>query len=171
MENENLSLEKLIKECESLSEFRGVYPVPLGSICEKLGVDFCSEEMSDDLSGLISYEDGKYSLKVNDAHSILRKRFTVAHELGHYLLHQDILKKEGKILERSVKKTPTEIDGVKREREANEFAAELLMPEKHFIERYREFQYAVLEQLSEYFAVSVAAVRVRLLNLGIVLSY
>src|SRR6188474_1010378 len=84
-------------------------------------------ELDDDLSGaLLPVDAGKWLIVVNTLHSETRRRFTVAHEIGHLLLHQytaphadrrmklrDARSSEGSALE---------------EIEANQFASELLMP-------------------------------------------
>lgn len=78
-----------------------------------------------------------------------RRRFSIAHELGHYLLHRDLIK-AGQPL------------GPKHEHEANEFAAELLMPSEAFRAAYRR-----QDQLQPFFDVSRAALLVRMERLGI----
>lgn len=79
-----------------------------------------------------------------------RRRFSIAHELGHYLLHRDLI---------AAGTTP----GPEHEREANEFAAELLMPE----EVIRRAALNQLAELKDHFLVSPTALQVRLERLGI----
>jgi Zn-dependent peptidase ImmA (M78 family) len=63
---------------------------------------------------------------VNKSHAVVRQRFTIAHELGHLLLHaqEDLHVDEG-IWLRNERSSRAEDE---REIEANQFAAELLMP-------------------------------------------
>lgn len=79
-----------------------------------------------------------------------RRRFSIAHELGHYLLHRDLI---------AAGMAP----GPQHEREANEFAAELLMPE----EVIRRAEVNQLAELTGRFLVSRTALQVRLERLGI----
>lgn len=79
-----------------------------------------------------------------------RSRFTIAHELGHYILHSQVGKKP-----LSVKR-----DGSGRvEWEANWFAAGFLMPEAEFQAKVNEGLGSA--ELAEYFGVSEEAVQIR----------
>ena len=84
-----------------------------------------------------------------------RQTFTVAHELGHKVLHEGWARSsEYQVLLRDTTKQNQDF----RESEANTFAAELLMP-KFMLDQYRELP---VEQLSTLFAVSLPAMRNRL---------
>lgn len=65
-------------------------PVAVDQIAKKLGVLLCPlpAEADDDISGAIVRKDGRVVIAVNPAHHSNRQRFTIAHELGHYLLHE-----------------------------------------------------------------------------------
>src|SRR5690606_27095607 len=87
------------------------------------------EPFDGEVSGMVHCKPGGGGvIGVNSAHSPTRQRFTVAHELGHLLLHAD---EEFHIDE---KRPLARRDAVSsqapdpRECEANQFAAELLMP-------------------------------------------
>ena len=45
------------------------------------------EVMDASKSGSLSYINGKWVMSINSNHNIIRQRFTMAHELGHYMLH------------------------------------------------------------------------------------
>lgn len=81
---------------------------------------------------MIFIKDGIPIIGVNALHHPHRQRFTIAHELGHYMLHRNLLSnevhvdKQFKILMRN-SKSSTGTDAM--EVEANKFAAELLLPE------------------------------------------
>jgi Zn-dependent peptidase ImmA (M78 family) len=119
-----------------------------------IGVNFVTfAPESDDISGFYDSEDN--TIFVNREESPLRQTFTVAHELGHTILHKEWAKSsEYKVLLRDT--TQEEQDF--REKEANAFAANLLMP-RFLMDRY--FSLPVSE-LSQLFAVSVPAVKARL---------
>ena len=88
------------------------------------------------------------------------QRFTIAHEIAHFCLHQskeDLF--EDKIFFRGV-----DINSL--EYQANEFAGELLMPEDVFYEQIRQGNKSI-ERLATHFGVSTLAIRVRARNLGL----
>jgi len=73
----------------------------------------------DNISGTIVNQKGFMIIGVNSNHSIVRQRFTIAHELGHFLLGHEL----GEKIIDDVFDRPTD-----KEKDANEFAAQLLMP-------------------------------------------
>lgn len=95
-----------------------------------------------------------------------RRRFTISHEIGHWRMHcpqgaaEVLFDRRGDIIERDVPELP------QREREANAFARELLMPELLF-RTHAEDTGCNLSALSERFDVSVPLVRLRLRLLGL----
>ena len=121
-----------------------------------------SEPMSDDCSGMIEYDSkiGKYVISVNANHGQNRQRFTIAHELGHYALnHGD--KKDTLFRHANGAHERDEI-------EANQFAAELLMPEgviRHLIFNEKIVDVSIL---AGKLWVSEQAMLYRLKNLGLV---
>jgi Zn-dependent peptidase ImmA (M78 family) len=107
-------------------------PVDVVKIIKGLGIEYLeAEKIDDDLSGFIKRvgKDGHPVIVVNAEHSEHRQRFTAAHELGHYILHTMnnlfLDTAEEKVLFRKNNDTPI-ID--LKEIQANNFAAELLMP-------------------------------------------
>jgi hypothetical protein len=105
-----------------------------------------------------------------------RWRFTAAHELGHFLLHQDRMIGGRWIAD--TKETIREGDGAEvsgMEREADQFAAELLMPANVCLARVEAFRAAYrvcpltafAYHLSSELLVSPEAIRNRLRNLGV----
>jgi Zn-dependent peptidase ImmA (M78 family) len=95
-------------------------PVPVDVLCAKLGVELQYVHQPGWDGALTLEEEGAAFIWVDDAVSHTRQRFTIAHELGHLFLHHGELKFRDHI-------TMLGIDPM--EREANQFAAELLMPE------------------------------------------
>ena len=90
-----------------------------------------------------------------------RRRFTVAHEIGHHLLHAD----RGSVLCRPADLGDADGDTRARERQANRFAAELLMPER-LVRELAAGRGADPIALAAKFAVSDVAMGFRLVNLG-----
>jgi Zn-dependent peptidase ImmA (M78 family) len=128
------------------------------------------EDMADnDLSGFLEKRKRRWVIGVNKYHNRRRQRFTFAHEFAHFCLHRtEVLQKEGKKLVDSIlfrDSRNTEI-----EREANEFASELLIPQKEFRERLRRATRDI-DELSSIFDVSPAAIRYKAFRLGIIKRY
>lgn len=146
-------------------KYKSCIPVPIVDIANDLGLKvFNTSSLKDSQSGLINKENGEYIVYVNSAHSAVRKRFTIAHEVAHFVLkyferlgddhyidNKQPLFREDKVEDSSVKR--------KMEIEANEMAAELLMPEKEFKEVWEKAN--TPEEVAKKFNVSVSAVVVR----------
>jgi Zn-dependent peptidase ImmA (M78 family) len=100
-------------------------------------------------------------IRINRHDAPVRQRFTVAHEISHYLLHREQI---GSGIRDDVLYRSALSDA--REAEANRLAADILMPEsavRAARERLRGMQddEAVLE-LAQQFGVSEAAMKIRL---------
>jgi Zn-dependent peptidase ImmA (M78 family) len=132
------------------------------------------EPAEDDLSGFLYRDRSKKTaiIGVNASHHPNRQNFTVAHELGHYLLHDfdDIhVDRHFKVWLRS--DASSQGQDVE-EKEANLFAAELLMPPRLLakeLETTGTFDLedeAILKKLAEKFSVSTQAMTFRLAYLG-----
>ena len=122
-----------------------------------------SDTMPARVSGLITKIDGKYVICVNKSESIQRKRFTVAHEIGHYLLHSDQF---GDGLVDSVDSLNRDGRAHAIEYEANDFAANLLMPERRFRMLWED-QTSSVVVIATFFLVSDSAVMIRAKSLGL----
>ena len=152
----------------NLSEFKNDFPVRLGDICDQLGiiVDF-KNNMEDDKYGLIRYKDDKYRIDINNNQNIYKNLFTIAHELGHYCLHDKELKEGKEFSDR--KNSGYTKEEWEKEKEANHFAAQLLMPEDKFIEKFNEYK-GDYNLLQNFFRVSREAVNYRAINLGLIFA-
>jgi len=164
---------------EALLEKNDVVPgaIPVEKIAKSYGISLRIDEVDNDLSGFL-YRDHKAKnviIGANKSHHPNRQRFTIAHELGHYLLHEGELvhldSDRGAFmlnLRDSVSSKGEDND----EREANLFAAELLMPAK-FLKQELEGQdldileaSGLLQKLARKYKVSPEALTFRLANLG-----
>jgi len=115
---------------------------------------------------------------VNDKHSPLRKRFTIAHELDHYYQYKygadslksvdDTLEKEGIITDFWIERNGNDNQA---EREANQIAAEILMLEDIVRSSANSektvLQYKTIAEFAKLFGVSETAMAFRLKNLNI----
>lgn len=98
-----------------------------------------------------------------------RRRFTIAHELGHWYVHHEAGSTEARFC-RAQDTTPGVRASGALEREANAFAAELLMPAAPLgaeVDRLR----CNVGLLAREFGVSEMAMRVRLTELELLPSY
>lgn len=138
-------------------------PVDVRGLARSCGAMVLGNPFDDDLSGVLVELDGGAAIGVNERQHEVRQRFTVAHELGHFLLdhherfHIDLGRGESD-------GTPPGYDW-QSERAANDFAAELLMPARMVYEHYDGSQSAA--DLAEEFCVSRLAMGYRLANLGL----
>ena len=122
-------------------------PINVGKICDDLGIKlYWTKEQG--VSGRLNRIEN--CIYVNSADNNYRKKFTIAHELGHYLLHKD-----DDILHRY---SGYSLDP--KELEANHFAASLIMPEKDFCQAWEMFNYDITK-VAVLFNVSRAAAAFR----------
>ncbi len=100
-------------------------PVDVHRIAKHLGFDVIPFDFPDSVSGVTFIEHGVKSIGVNAGHAPTRQRFSIAHEIAHYL-HGHEAYDERKV---HVEENRGFLNSHNRqEMEANEFAAELLMP-------------------------------------------
>lgn len=148
-------------------------PVKIDNIVKGLNIDLVNYTFDEDISGVLVLNDSHSTIGINQAHSEVRKRFTIAHELGHFVLHKD----QGnmfvdKVLYRKSFEGYT-VKDERLEREANYFAANILMP-ANVINRYIEtnnidfYEDSDLQKMAKAFGVSSSAMTYRLINLGLI---
>lgn len=118
------------------------------------------EAMDADKSGSLSYLNGKWIMSINSNHHIKRQRFTIAHELGHYMLHKS---KNTEFTDTTFFRGDN-MDSI--EYHANEFAARLLMPENILRKLIDEDKIKNIGELASAFNVSSAAMKYRVISLG-----
>lgn len=139
-------------------------PVKVLQIARSCGIRVIVRPLDDSLSGaILELEDGPV-IAVNEDQSPGRQRFTIAHELGHYLLrHHDRFH-----VDLSAHSEAGEPPGYNwlHERQANEFAADLLMPAA--MVRREAINAKSPRSLARRFRVSPVAMSYRLINLGLV---
>ena len=160
-----------------ISLFNKCFPFPIRDFAESLGFTLRYEQFWDNkLSGYIACDDSldesyRRIISVNSRDSNGHQRFTIAHELWHYFEnYQEVqaLAANGGFYSRY----RTDLSDLPDEASANNFAANLLMPEKPFIALYHELNQVATEQdvdimLSESFDVSATAIRKRCITLGL----
>ena len=142
-----------------LEDYTTEYPVKLGALAHDLGLSIKVSSMSTGASGQIRNENGHYVIRVNRYEARERQRFTIAHELAHFLLHRHIIDSSvdgitDNVLYRSGKPEYTEF-------EANRLASEIVMPAALLRNQFNELggvvSDGVIEQLAATFQVSKSA--------------
>lgn len=104
------------------------WPIPVEELIEFHGLGLILSDFADgEISGVIDLN--KKYLYINSADSPQRRRFTIAHELGHWVLHQQELAANQEIAVLYRRPLGTE-ENDRLEQEANCFAANLLVPEE-----------------------------------------
>lgn len=142
-------------------------PVRLTDVAKKLGIDVQQLPLDSDVDGMLVKEKPNVNFKAvsNMFKSDHRKRFTLAHEIGHYVKkYQDWPpEKEAGIAEWRDSRSAAGFDP--DEIWANQFAAALLMPAS--IVRKYWAQGKTDEQMAKIFDVSTQAMNLRRVNLGL----
>lgn len=99
-----------------------------------------------------------------------KKRFTIAHEVGHLLMHDKIeVHNENSNTLNWFKSTENQLKKGIQEWEANDFAAELLMPEQIFQNEVygNPFSHELIKYLSERFKTSITSTIFRFVQLDL----
>ncbi len=155
----------------SLSEI--ILPIKIEDIVKSRGIKIMPYPLGEDVSGLLAIEGEKITIGYNQNESRVRKRFTIAHELGHFELHRNqsnlFVDKNFKLY-RSQASANTTLSQ-KMEKEANAFAAALLMPEQLVKKEVDQIEIDLgneeaIKKLSKIFDVSTTAMYFRITNLG-----
>ena len=148
-------------------------PVPIERIAKKLGARLRYSPLDAELSGMIYVKEGTPIIGVNALHHPNRRRFTVAHECAHFILHTAQITKEvhiDKDFPMLMRDSVSSAGVNEMEIEANIFAAELLMPEDFLTKALGNDPFDIDDEgtvsaLARTFKVSRAAMRFRLGNL------
>lgn len=147
-------------------------PVDPLNLAKALGIRVMNAVFSEETkSGAIVKRGDQFSIYLNANDSPARKRFTIAHEIGHKLLHMssnndsEFIDTQDNFRTVDVLDEPIWTDARKREWEANAFASALLMNGELVKKHWQEFKDPA--GLAWAFQVSVPAMTVRLTQLGL----
>jgi len=153
----------------------GTYRVPIrvDKVARSLNLTMEAAPLGDRISGLLVLEDDRGAIGYNSAHSRARQRFTISHEIAHFLLRA---KKGGKaelFIDSHVRFRPDEsvsASSDRKEVEANQLGAALLMPKGLVQEEIRRHDLDLddeeaIRSLAKEFNVSEPALAHRLVNL------
>ncbi len=165
MKNETILKTKEILEKFSITQA----PVPIEEIVAQYGISI-GYAPSEDYSGvLIRKSDGGFLMGINSDETNSRMRFTIAHELAHFLFDKN------KAVSIDYRNKTRLINKPEKEKRADFFAANLLMPDNLVTEDFKKasnntsyFSEADLIKLAELYQVSKEAMRYRLQNLNLI---
>lgn len=159
-------IQKVLRECNVTEP-----PIPIEDIARKYGLLIRFQALQSDLSGFLYREQEKGVIGINSYHPKVRQRFTIAHEIGHFLLHQNDSLHVDRAVQAKFRNKLSHQGTDEDEIEANLFAAEILMP-RELITRDLERIEAIdildedFEELAHRYNVSSQALFLRLMNLG-----
>lgn len=133
----------------------GQGPIPnLMELCEDKGIRIYEIEADKGFDGLSAWADGTPAVIINKNKDLVRKRLTVAHELGHILA---VFEEE---------------TGSEKEKLCQAFAGAFLLPGEAIIEelgaRRKKITLWELKKLKGIYGISVQAIVVRAYQLGII---
>lgn len=166
--------DELERRAKNVLREHGLTSIPIDPVvlANRVGMSVRNAKFSDDtLVGMIAKRGPNVQLLVNQSDPPHRKRFTIAHELGHHFLH---LFEDGEFIDgeadldmfRGGKEAEDAASPSRRkEIQANMFAAALLMPEDAVRDLWPEAE--SVPDMARKFNVSEAAMRNRLRALGL----
>ncbi|WP_098959504.1 ImmA/IrrE family metallo-endopeptidase [Pseudonocardia sp. N23] len=146
------------------------------AVATHFGATVLESPAEDSESGFCLRDGNRIVIGVNSNHSPNRQRFTIAHEVGHLLLHEGRALTVDKVVRISYRNEVSSMATDLQEIQANSFAAALLMPEIHVRATVSPLvssgmsEDAIAAKLAKTFDVSPQAMSYRLLNLGIFLG-
>lgn len=172
MRRKNLE-EKAEETLRSTDAYR--VPVAIDMVAKRLNLTMQAATLAEDVSGLLFVQGDRGAIGYNSAHAHVRQRFTISHEIAHYLLHAKRTEKEQLFIDRHVtfRRDEKSTTGEDREEvEANQLGAALLMPKGLLEQEIQKHDLNLddgdaIDLLAKQFHVSTSAMSNRLTNLGI----
>lgn len=143
-------------------------------LAQHFGIWLYEADFNDDsISWFITKKWDSFEITINRNHSLMRKRFTIAHEIGHYIsstlnsFSSNALNSAWQISDyvRPLAHRQEDVSDEDKEMEleANSIAWEILMPRSD-VERYVS-DWMDVSQMASIFSVSESAMTVRLMNI------
>src|SRR5574341_1456893 len=147
-------------------------PVDVWRVARQLGVRVERADLGEDCSGVLVRKGGAAVIGVNYSHHPNRQRFTIAHELGHFVLHKGAKYIDKGMTTLQFRNAESSTGTQTEEREANQFAAALLMPQEWVRPEFEKQPFDLgddeaLSAMCKRFGVSSQAMSFRLVNLGL----
>jgi len=151
-------------------------PTPLDEIAKHFNITIQEDDFEGDISGVLfrDPDENQTIIGVNSRHFKQRQNFTIAHELGHFMLHEGNKFRIDRNFRVNFRDNNSSQATDFEEIEANAFAAALLMPENKVREVVKKKlkegidleDSKELEKMASQFGVSEQALLIRLVKLG-----
>lgn len=161
-------------------------PVDIKKLAEELNIKVTYENLGKDISGKITYNPNATDnvvVSINNSENELRQKFSLAHEIAHYIYDIDFSDNQIEIKDSNIFLRSDIVNPI--EKRANKYAERLLMPKNLFKNTLLEIKeelfpnrknndfgidriYELAQKLSEKFQVSIPAVIMRLFSLEII---
>ncbi len=139
-------------------------PVKLGALAADLGIEVYRSPLKVGISGLIEPSDtaeSGFRIKINRHESVERQRFTLAHEIAHFLLHKELIR--GGVVDNTMYRSNL---SSRHEIEANKLASLIVMPDGAVEDLKRKYADLPLNERVQKIAgelrVSEPAIRIKL---------
>lgn len=144
-----------------LCMYRTHAPVDVVAIAVRFGINVWESYLPEGISGKIFRDDvnggaSGFSIIVNQPEPLVRKRFTLAHEIAHFLLHRHQFGRE--LMDDALYRSGL---GSAMESQANRLAAEILMP-RELLGRLIDSGVRDIGTLATELQVSEVALKIRL---------
>lgn len=158
-----MSAAPSITQAAVIERFQHSAPVDVTALAEALGLSVWEDEtLPEGISGKLFLDPvsggaSGYSIVVRASDAYVRRRFTVAHEIAHFILHRDRI--GSSLTDDAMYRSGL---STREEAEANRLAADILMPRPLIAHYIKSYGSADPEVLASIFHVSEAAMRIRL---------
>ena len=155
---ECIEIERYAYELRLEHDVDAQFPVPVELLANKLGYRagaFSPSENTQRVAGVVDHRDRRIYVNNNDPN--VRRRFTIAHEIGHIVYDAD---SESTHVDYRGNQWPSD----PKEQRADYFAASLLMPRDIFKLKYQELDQDIIA-LAGFFGVSQKAAEIRRITL------
>ncbi len=152
-------------------------PIAVEKVARHLGAHIRYSPFDGEISGIGYILAGVPIIGVNSLHRRNRQRFTIAHECGHLVMHRHLLSHEVHVDRQFsvLRRDTTSSSGKNRiENQANQFAAELTMPEKMLEAAIKRIAVdymididdsIIIKKLAQEFRMSENVMKIRIGNL------
>jgi Zn-dependent peptidase ImmA (M78 family) len=170
-----MNRENLEAKAESTLRQTDTYRVPVAieMVAQRLDLTMEAAALGEDVSGVLMVKGDRGAIGYNSTHARVRQRFTISHEIAHYLLHAKRSGKAQLFIDRHMtfRRDSSSSTGADRDEvEANQLGAALLMPKGLVQQEIRKNDLNLDDEeaislLAKRFHVSPAAMSNRLMNL------
>jgi Zn-dependent peptidase ImmA (M78 family) len=170
MKRENLEdrAEKTLRDTDTYR-----VPIAIDVVAQRLNLTMEAAALGENVSGMLVVKGDRGAIGYNSAHARVRQRFTISHEIAHYLLHAKSGGKAQLFIDRHVtyRRNENSSTGLDHDEvEANQLGAALLMPKSLVQDEIRRQDLNLDDEeaislLAKRFHVSTAAMSNRLVNL------